>query len=686
MAKRVSAFPLVSSVDDADTVDIIKGGNNKRVTVATFLSGIIEQAELDTEAATRAAADATLSTTKQDAAEEVHLYATGGAGTVGSPWTSASGTGGLEEALTASATSGKPVRAKAGYYAVNNPVDNWFEGATLLTEGSRTIFVPAPAITGGLMFNITGSAGNLLDRVNLGGFHVARVLAGSVRVDYVSNSQIGRITCDGNNANGGGVLSVKHSERSQFGDVISWDMGTLGSAVYQEHNTDCQFGRIIQVGGQEALDVWNVTRCQFQQIISIDSASEGCDLGNIKNCQFGQIIVYNPVDGGVHVKVEDGEVTGGSNYNHFDSVTVLEAGLAGMYVNNGPTTPNGTSTCNHNIVSKLTITSVKAGALGYSSSCTNLNPTSIGNAVHNVSIKVPGKSIYVVRSVDFRAEAGHVESTGGLAVVIETASTRPSVRNLKIISAGSPAGPSAAGAINITDTIDPKVEFNEIISSNACGMAFVRMTGGSIANNIVTECGYDGIRYDSGSDAAYMGAVHNNFKHNRIRNVGRLLANRYAFRLTSTSGTTTAVHLDGNDCWQTSVPGTGSGNGVIWSGTWDYSSMMDNDLRDAGGTIVSGTPGTNSLVRSNLGHRTENNGTATITSAATTLNVSHGLGVTPAIEDISVTPTNNLGTATKFWISGPGGSGSPSSTLFSVNVDAVPGATTATFAWTASVQ
>lgn len=81
------------------------------------------------------------------------------------------------------------------------------------------------------------------------------------------------------------------------------------------------------------------------------------------------------------------------------------------------------------------------------------------------------------------------------------------------------------------------------------------------------------------------------------------------------------------------------------------------------------------VVRSNIGWTTESNGTATVTSGTTSIAVSHGLSVTPALSNIQVTPTNNLGSATKFWIS------SVTSTQFTINVDVNPGATTATFAW-----
>ena len=80
-------------------------------------------------------------------------------------------------------------------------------------------------------------------------------------------------------------------------------------------------------------------------------------------------------------------------------------------------------------------------------------------------------------------------------------------------------------------------------------------------------------------------------------------------------------------------------------------------------------------VRGCIGLVTEASGTATVPSGSTSVTVTHGLGSTPRIQDIRVTPTNNLGAAAKFWISAAG------ATTFVINVDADPGATTATFAW-----
>lgn len=75
---------------------------------------------------------------------------------------------------------------------------------------------------------------------------------------------------------------------------------------------------------------------------------------------------------------------------------------------------------------------------------------------------------------------------------------------------------------------------------------------------------------------------------------------------------------------------------------------------------------------------TEANGTATIVNGQTTIAVTHGLGVTPGVNDIVVTPKANWGTLTEFWVT------DPTSTDFDITGDADPGEDVA-FAWQANV-
>ncbi len=87
------------------------------------------------------------------------------------------------------------------------------------------------------------------------------------------------------------------------------------------------------------------------------------------------------------------------------------------------------------------------------------------------------------------------------------------------------------------------------------------------------------------------------------------------------------------------------------------------------------------LVLINTGWLTENSGTATVISGGpTTVVVAHGLSVTPAAKDIVISPTNSIGSATKFWVN------TIDATNFTINVDVSPGASsTATFAWHAKI-
>lgn len=70
-------------------------------------------------------------------------------------------------------------------------------------------------------------------------------------------------------------------------------------------------------------------------------------------------------------------------------------------------------------------------------------------------------------------------------------------------------------------------------------------------------------------------------------------------------------------------------------------------------------------------------GSAAIAAAANNVVVTHNLGKTPNLADISVTPTKNPGSATKFWVD------TPTATTFRIRVNTAPGGTGASFAWQA---
>lgn len=100
-----------------------------------------------------------------------------------------------------------------------------------------------------------------------------------------------------------------------------------------------------------------------------------------------------------------------------------------------------------------------------------------------------------------------------------------------------------------------------------------------------------------------------------------------------------------------------------------------------GGTVTFSSSGGTVSLRDNIDYITENSGNATITSAATSVVVTHGLSRQPAPQDVSVigaeNPTNDVGT---IWVD------TFTSTQFTVNCENAPGASDFTFGWRASVS
>lgn len=101
--------------------------------------------------------------------------------------------------------------------------------------------------------------------------------------------------------------------------------------------------------------------------------------------------------------------------------------------------------------------------------------------------------------------------------------------------------------------------------------------------------------------------------------------------------------------------------------------ITDNVFTDVALPIENG--GDQTVIRDNVGFATESSGLAIVPAGATSVVVLHGLDVTPPITSISVTPSNDLGQAGKFYIS------DVTATTFTINTDTDPGAATATFVW-----
>jgi len=75
-----------------------------------------------------------------------------------------------------------------------------------------------------------------------------------------------------------------------------------------------------------------------------------------------------------------------------------------------------------------------------------------------------------------------------------------------------------------------------------------------------------------------------------------------------------------------------------------------------------------------------NSGSATISGGSTSTIVMHRLGETPSASNIIISPLNNLGNATKYWVS------NINNMSFAINVNVAPGKTAAKFVWQAKIE
>jgi hypothetical protein len=115
-------------------------------------------------------------------------------------------------------------------------------------------------------------------------------------------------------------------------------------------------------------------------------------------------------------------------------------------------------------------------------------------------------------------------------------------------------------------------------------------------------------------------------------------------------------------------------------GTGTASNLIFNNMLTGTPTVANMLSVATTKVRNNIGWVTENSGTGTIANGATTATITHGLSVTPTLDDISITlgenPTNTPGA---IFVTDLG------ATTFVVNCENDPGSSGLDFSWRAVV-
>jgi parallel beta-helix repeat protein len=237
--------------------------------------------------------------------------------------------------------------------------------------------------------------------------------------------------------------------------------------------------------------------------------------------------------------------------------------------------------------------------------------------------------------------------------------------------------PASCAGIQIgNDADNVLIEGNTVIDAFLRGIALAS-TGNSkvwVINNVVTESGDVGIHIGNINNIVIRGNIVYN---NGVGRDGESMTNKSGIAARLTENCSDFIIKDNYIFDDQETPTQDYGIRLFnGSGTNSIDNLIieGNILRNNDTAQISNVFTAESM-KNNAGYLTENSGTATIASGDTYIDVTHGLAITPEAANISVTPTNSMGDSAKYYISDIG------ATTFRINVNADPGATTATFAW-----
>lgn len=198
----------------------------------------------------------------------------------------------------------------------------------------------------------------------------------------------------------------------------------------------------------------------------------------------------------------------------------------------------------------------------------------------------------------------------------------------------------------------------------------------SITNNIFERCRNDGMEVRGGESST----------HNHVVVITGNIIKGYSEQTTNGfDGIILDQHLAapvvvGNHIARR-IAETGAANGrnaINIASVNVVNAVVQGNYLDNAATLEISDSGTTTNRRNNQGFKTEASGTATVNSGATTAVVTHGLAVTPTVQNIHITfneaGSNDYG---RWWVD------TITSTQFTLNVSADPGANNLTFGWQA---
>jgi len=263
----------------------------------------------------------------------------------------------------------------------------------------------------------------------------------------------------------------------------------------------------------------------------------------------------------------------------------------------------------------------------------------------------------LVQAVDSLVEGNVVADCVGEGILVNTAATFSVISGNKVIrnKIGIYLPPGVTDALVTGNSVRlnrevgidvygdgarNQITSNSVIGNNQTGIRCLMQTDGVIESNLVMRNGVS-----SGGSGNTHGI--------RLYNSQRMLV--------------TGNKVGDDQSTPTQVPQ------IREDGSSDNNTISGNDLTPGPRPLE--VVGAATVARNNKGYVKENQGTVTLPLGAASINVDHGLSATPALRDISLTPTNNLGATATYWVS------NPTATRFTINVSGIAKNLAPAFAW-----
>lgn len=235
--------------------------------------------------------------------------------------------------------------------------------------------------------------------------------------------------------------------------------------------------------------------------------------------------------------------------------------------------------------------------------------------------------------------------------------------NSSVVVVGNSVSDGGANGLAFTTVGSATFNGNTVIDVLGVGINLNKCEDSSVVGNVVKNTGEIGISAFAGKNVAVIG--------NQILNTGTVAA-KFSIQMNTTDGCTVIGNNVDDDSGATGT------RGIKLISALGPNTIADNHLQNLQNADAIALVTSTAVIRGNTGTDEDTkSGTATIVNGTTSIAFNHGIGVmgpTWTVDQVSVNPLSNLGSAAKFWVS------AISATQITISVDADPGADI-DFAW-----